>query len=96
MFLEVLVSCLGGPNKFIFWKADKALIMLIRIFVDGYQSKYFFKMISWITFDLFFGKRNELYLFAAMEDISSPFMSLYTCRGAGRERVITYKVVLII
>ncbi len=58
MFLEVLVSCLAGPDEFILWQEHQTLVMLIRaIFMDHCQFKHFAQMISLITFDLLFGYR---------------------------------------
>jgi hypothetical protein len=56
MFLEVLVSCLAGPDEFILWQAQQTLVMFRNpIVIDRCQFKHFAQMISWITFHLLFG-----------------------------------------
>jgi hypothetical protein len=56
MFLEVLVSCLAGPDEFILWQAQQTLVMFRNpIVIDHCQFKHFAQMISWITFHLLFG-----------------------------------------
>ena len=67
MFLEVLVSCLAGPDEFILWQAQQTLVMFRNpIVIDHCQFKHFAQMISWITFHLLFGQRLDLDLLVAM------------------------------
>jgi hypothetical protein len=95
MFLEVLVSCLAGPDEFILWQAHQTLVMLIRaIFFDHCQFEHFAQMISLITFDLLLGYRLYLNPFVAMEEKFPPTLrSAYDLSlSCGTGWVFTVKV----